>query len=208
MVYVLGIESTAHTFGVGIVKDGEIIASERDTYKPPSGGIIPREAALHHFRLAPTIIKNALDKAKIKLDDIDLFAYSQGPGIMNCLKVGYVVSSFLAKKYNKKLIGVNHCVGHIEIARKETGFEDPVMLYVSGGNTQVITFRDNRYIVFGETQDIGVGNLIDKFGRMIGLPFPAGPSIEKLAEKGRNYIEIPYSIKGIIQKYTNGICRR
>ena len=78
---VLGIESTAHTFGVGITDGKEILANEKDTYKPKQGGIIPREAADHHYKFAPNIIKSALDKASVKLKDIDIFAFSQGPGI-------------------------------------------------------------------------------------------------------------------------------
>ena len=196
-MYTLGIESTAHTFGVGITDDKKVIANERDTLRPSTGGIIPREAASHHYVFAPTILKNALDKAGLKLKDIDLFAFSQGPGIVPALKVGYQLSSFLSGKYGKKLVGVNHCIAHLEIARLYTGIEDPVMLYVSGGNTQIITYYNNTYIVFGETQDIGIGNLLDKTGRRMGIPFPAGPEIEKLALKSKKYIEMPYSIKGM-----------
>ncbi len=194
---VLGIESTAHTFGVGITDGKEILANEKDTYKPKQGGIIPREAADHHYKFAPNIIKSALDKASVKLKDIDIFVFSQGPGIYSPLKVSFQISNFLSQKYKKKLIGVNHCIAHLEIARKETGFEDPVMLYVSGGNTQIITFAEGHYRVFGETQDIGVGNLLDKFGRVMGISFPAGPEIEKYASKGKRYIPLPYSIKGM-----------
>ena len=196
-MYTLGIESTAHTFGIGISEDEKIIANERDTLKPSSGGIIPREAAMHHFKFAPEILKRALDKSGLKLKDIDLFAFSQGPGIIPALKVGAQFSAFLSKKYNKKLIGVNHCIAHLEIARLYTKLNDPVMLYVSGGNTQIITYYNGTYIVFGETQDIGVGNLIDKIGRRLNIPFPAGPKIEELARKRRHYIEMPYSIKGM-----------
>ncbi len=196
-MYTLGIESTAHTFGVGITDDSKVIANERDTLKPISGGIIPSEAASHHYRLAPSILKNALDKAGLKLKDIDLFAFSQGPGIIPALKVGQQLSMFISRKYKKKLIGVNHCIAHLEIARLYTGMQDPVMLYVSGGNTQIITYYDRSYIVFGETQDIGVGNLLDKVGRKMGIPFPAGPELERLALKKKKYIEMPYSIKGM-----------
>ncbi len=196
-MYTLGIESTAHTFGVGITENDRVIANERDTLKPLSGGIIPREAAAHHFRLAAEILGKALNKGGLRLKDIDLFAFSQGPGIIPSLKVGASLSSFLSKKYGKKLIGVNHCVAQLEIARLYTGLRDPIMLYVSGGNTQIITYYNKNYIVFGETQDIGIGNLLDKTGRRMGIPFPAGPEIEKLAEKGKHYIEMPYSIKGM-----------
>ena len=198
-MYVLGIESTAHTFGVGIVKDGEILANEKDAYKPETGGIIPIDAAKHHYALAAEITDRALKRAGILLNDIDLFAYSQGPGLLPCLKAGWLVTKFLAEKFKKKIVGVNHCVAHIEIARRVTGLEDPIMLYVSGGNTQIVTYDKGncKYVVFGETQDIGVGNLLDKTGRRFGLPFPAGPKIEELAKLGKKYITLPYSIKGM-----------
>lgn len=194
---VLGIESTAHTFGVGVVRDGDILANERDIYKPAAGGIIPAEAAAHHYQLASEIIERALKAAGIQLKDVDLFAFSQGPGLLPCLKVGSQVIKFLSAKYSKPLVGVNHCIAHIEIARRVTGLQDPVMLYVSGGNTQVITYENSRYTVFGETQDIGVGNLLDKTGRRLGMAFPAGPKIELLAKSGKNYVRMPYSIKGM-----------
>ncbi len=196
-MYVLGIESTAHTFGVGIVKDEEILSNERDVYSPKQGGIIPHEAASHHYRVAPEIIKNALQKAGISLNDIGLFAFSQGPGLLPCLKSGFQITAFLSNKFGKRMVGVNHCIAHIEIARKSTGLPDPLMLYVSGGNTQIITYADHRYIVFGETQDIGLGNMIDKIGRRMGLPFPAGPKIEQYAKDGKDYIKLPYTIKGM-----------
>lgn len=194
---VMGIESTAHTFGVGITDGRRILVNEKDTYKPERGGIIPREAADHHYRAAPDVIRSALDKAGVKMGDIDMFGFSQGPGIYAPLKVSFQISRFLSKKFKKKMIGVNHCIAHLEIARKETGFDDPVMLYASGGNTQIITFAGGYYRVFGETQDIGVGNLFDKFGRTLGLPFPAGPKIEQYGREGKKYIPMPYSIKGM-----------
>ena len=198
-MYVLGIESTAHTFGVGIVRDGEVLSNEKDVYKPETGGIIPTEAAKHHYALAAEITERALKRAGISLENIDLFAYSQGPGLLPSLKAGWMATRFLAEKFKKKIVGVNHCIAHIEIARMVTGFEDPVMLYVSGGNTQIVTYdKENRkYVVFGETQDIGVGNLLDKVGRKINLPFPAGPKIEELAKRGKKYLRLPYSIKGM-----------
>ncbi len=196
-MYVLGIESTAHTFGVGIVEDGEVLSNERDVYKPASGGIIPREAALHHYTLGPSILKAALKRAGVGIKEIDLFAFARGPGILSCLKTGAQMAAFLSAKYGRGVVGVNHCIAHIEIARKCSGFADPLMLYVSGGNTQIITFQNGRYVVFGETQDIGIGNLLDKVGRRLGIPFPAGPKIEEYAKAGKHYIKMPYSIKGM-----------
>jgi N6-L-threonylcarbamoyladenine synthase/protein kinase Bud32 len=102
----------------------------------------------------------------------------------------------LSKRIKKPLIGVNHCVAHIEVGRLTTKLNDPVTLYVSGANTQVIAFVSGKYRIFGETQDIGIGNALDKFGREANLEFPYGPKIEKLA-KGGNWIQLPYVVKGM-----------
>ncbi|MCD6403781.1 MAG: N(6)-L-threonylcarbamoyladenine synthase Kae1 [Nanoarchaeota archaeon] len=193
----LGIESTAHTFGVGIVDEEKVLANVWRSYKSESGGIHPREASEHHARLADQVLREALEKAGIGLRDVDLFSFSQGPGMGPCLRVGAVISRFLASKFRKPLVGVNHCIAHVEIGRWLTGAEDPVVLYVSGGNTQVIAFEGGKYRVFGETLDIGVGNLLDTFARYAGLPFPGGPFVEELAKKGRRYVELPYTVKGM-----------
>jgi N6-L-threonylcarbamoyladenine synthase/N6-L-threonylcarbamoyladenine synthase/protein kinase Bud32 len=103
----------------------------------------------------------------------------------------------LARTLDVPVIGVNHCVAHLEIGRGLTGCEDPALLYVSGGNTQVIAFARGRYRVFGETLDIGIGNMLDKFGREVGLSFPSGPRLEKLALKGEKLLPLPYSVKGM-----------
>ena len=193
----LGIESTAHTFGVGIVNSkGEILANIKDMYLPPKGwGIDPTKAKEHHIKLADKIIDDALKKAGIKKPD--LLAYSAGPGLPPTLLVGLKKIKELGLKWNIKIVPVCHCVAHIEIGRLITKFRDPVMLYVSGGNTQVIAFENGKYRVFGETEDIGLGNLFDSFGRTAGINFPAGPEIEKLAKESDKYIELPYSVKGM-----------
>ncbi len=195
MTIVLGIESTAHTFGVGIVKDGKIIANERDMYTTESGGIIPVDSANHHRKLAPEIYSRALEKSGIKENEIDAIAFSQGPGLPPCLLAGRDFARDLALKLNKPLVPVNHCVAHLEVGRI-TGAKDPVLLYCSGANTQIIAYASGKYRVFGETLDIGVGNFIDNFARYAGLGFPGGPKIEKEAIGGE-YIELPYSVKGM-----------
>jgi N6-L-threonylcarbamoyladenine synthase len=193
----LGIESTAHTFGVGLIKDKKILANELSIYRPKSGwGIIPLEAAKFHKSNADSIIEKAIEKAKIEISDIDIISFSQGPGLPPCLKVGMEKAKYLAKKYKKPLIPVNHCIAHIEIGRFLTNAKDPVTVYVSGGNTQILAFSEGRYRCFGETMDIGLGNALDKVGREIGLEFPAGPKIESLAKKGV-WIDLPYVVKGM-----------
>ena len=115
------------------------------------------------------------------------------------LAVGAFVSRTLSSLYNKPIVGVNHCIGHIEMGRLATAADNPTILYVSGGNTQVIAYSENRYRIFGETLDIAIGNCLDRFARLIGLsndPSP-GYNIEKMAKEGKKYIELPYVVKGM-----------
>lgn len=194
---ILGIECTAHTFGCGIAdSQGRIFSNINSEYIPTIGGIHPREAARHHLSVATTIIHNALKNAKIDVKEVDGFAISLGPGLGPCLRVGATITRALSLYYNKPLIPVNHCVAHIEIARLMCKVEDPLVVYISGGNTIISAFSNGRYRVFGETLDIALGNCLDVFARYAGLPHPGGPYIEKLALKGSRYIELPYVVKG------------
>jgi len=194
----LGIEGTAHTFGVGIVDESaNVLSNELAMYVPEEGGIHPREAANHHAEHAGSVIKRAMAQAEISKDDIDLIAFSQGPGLGPCLRTAATAGRALALSIGVPIVGVNHCIAHLEIGRALCKCQDPVLLYVSGGNTQVISYANGRYRVFGETLDIGLGNMLDKFGRERGMPFPAGPEIEKLASQGSEFIELPYSVKGM-----------
>ncbi len=194
----LGIESTAHTFGIGIADgSGKILSNAKDVYKPKEGyGIIPMEAAKHHSAVSEEALRKALNEAKIGLDEVDIIAYSAGPGLPPCLRAGAKFAETLALKLGKPLIPVNHCIAHIEIGKLASGARDPVTLYVSGGNTQVIAFAEGRYRVFGETLDVGIGNALDQFAREAGLDFPGGPKIEQLAREGR-YVRLPYTVKGM-----------
>lgn len=194
----LGIEGTAHTFGVGIVSSkGKILANALRMYKPSKGGIHPREAAQFHAANARAVLDEALNVAKVKMDDIDLVAFSQGPGLGPVLRTAATAARALAARFDVPIIGVNHCIAHVEIGRLTEGARDPVTLYVSGGNTQVIAFDAGRYRVFGETLDIPVGNCLDVFAREVGIPHPGGPNVERLAREGKNYIPLPYVVKGM-----------
>lgn len=199
----LGIESTAHTFGVGIVdSDGNVLADARDMFKPEIGkGMIPREASYHHTERGIEIIRDALNQAGLTLENIDVIAFAQGPGLPPCLKVGGVIARYLAMMKKKDLIGVNHPVAHIEIGRLTTGVNDPVTLFLSGGNTQVIAFAEGFYRIFGETVDVPVGNAFDVVARELKLKSPGGPEIEKLASGG-SYIKLPYSVKGMDMSFS------
>ncbi len=194
----LGIESSAYVFGVGIINEkGEILANEKFFFKPePGKGMIPREAAEAHAKNSVNVLKNALKKTSLNLKDIDIIAFTQGMGIPNNLRVGAALARFLAQKFNKPLIGVNHAIAHIEIGKLTTGAKDPIIVFLSGGNTQIIAFAEGRYRIFGETQDIAIGNAIDMFARELGFEMPGGPKIDELAKKGK-YIELPYVVKGM-----------
>jgi len=193
----LGIESTAHTFGAGIAtQGGKILANERAVFKTEEGGIKPQEAADFHVEHAVGTIQAALEKSGLGVKDIGLVSFAQGPGLGPALKIGAAAARAFSLIHNIPLIGINHCVAHIEIGRLITGAGMPVVVYASGGNTQIIAFQKERYAVFGETLDIGVGNLLDSFGRKLGLGFPAGPILDQWYFEGKNYIELPYSVKG------------
>lgn len=219
---VLGIESTAHTFGVGLVEADDlpgppphtspppigackVLANRTALYTPPplgekggtTGGIHPREAANHHAERAAGLLRDALEDAGLAPGDVDAVAFSQSPGMGPCLRTGATVARTLALTWGVPLAGVNHCVAHLEIGRTLCGVDDPLLLYASGGNTQVIAFSEGRYRVFGETLDVGVGNFLDKFARRMGLPFPGGPKVEALARDGSVLLELPYSVKGM-----------
>lgn len=193
----LGIESTAHTFGVAVLKGKKVLSNVYDTYRTEKGGIIPTEAAKHHEKLKNELILRALDHAKIKITDVDLIAYSKSPGLAPCLKVGMLTAKDLGNRLNKPVIGVNHCIAHLEIGRALTLAKDPVLLYASGANTQIIAYAAGKYRIFGETLDIGVGNFIDTFARSAGLGFPGGPKIAEYAKKSNKLVELPYSVKGM-----------
>lgn len=192
---IIGIETTAHTFGVGIVDKGKILANEKDAYTTESGGIIPMDAAAHHKEVSEKIWNGALEVAGVDEDKIEAIAISQAPGLPPCLAEGMKFAKKKAKDLDVPLVPVNHCVAHLEIG-KIVGAKDPVMLYASGANTQIIAYAEGKYRVFGETLDVGIGNFIDNFARYFDLGFPGGPKVEKLAKEGK-YIEVPYTIKGM-----------
>lgn len=194
----LGIETTAHTFGAGIVdSQGNVLANEKHTFTTQTGGIHPTKAKEHHLEHKDKIVELALQKANLTIKDIDLISFSQGPGISPCLIVGKNKSKELSLEHGIPLVGVNHCIAHLEIGKLKTKAKDPVLLYVSGANTQVIAYEGGKYRIFGETLDNGVGNFLDAFARHLGFGFPGGPQIEKLAKEGKQYIPLPYVVKGM-----------
>ena len=212
----IGLEGTAEKTGVGIVdSSGEILASVGKSLIPESGGIHPREAAEHHANNIVPLLKEALVESGLELKDMDLVAFSRGPGLGPALRTVATAARSLSLSLKVPIIGVNHCIGHVEIGRLTTGAVDPLTLYVSGGNSQIIAYDRGRYRVFGETLDIALGNCLDQFARQVNLGHPGGPRVEELALKSQNYLKLPYTVKGMdlsfsglltaaIRKYEDG----
>lgn len=194
---VLGIESTAHTFGASVIKDKEVLSNERKAFTTQSGGMILHKVSTHHTDNCDLVVKKALEVANVTIEDIELISFSQSPGLGNCLRVGAVAARSLALRYDKPIIGVNHCVAHLEVGKMQTDVQDPVLLYASGANTQVIALEGGKYRVFGETLDTGIGNFLDTLARNMALGFPGGPKIEMLAKESDKLIEQVYSVKGM-----------
>ncbi|MDH5449908.1 MAG: KEOPS complex N(6)-L-threonylcarbamoyladenine synthase Kae1 [Candidatus Bathyarchaeota archaeon] len=200
--YCLGIESTADDFGVGILSfKGRALANINSAYINPEGGIHPREASRHHAGIAGEVLSKAFHKAEIKPKEIAVVAFSQGPGLGPCLRTGATAARALSSYLNVPLVGVNHCVAHIEIGKLVSKAKDPVTLYVSGGNTIISAFDGGKYRVFGETLDIAVGNCLDVFARAAGLRqkegMPFGAMVENVASRGHSFVSLPYSVKGM-----------
>lgn len=204
--YVLGIEGSANKLGIGIVsEDGKVLANPRKTYvSPPGTGFLPKETADHHRSKIIALIKEALEIAGITIDQIGLICYTKGPGMAAPLSVGAVVARTLSLMLDVPIIGVNHCIAHIEMGRLVTKMKNPIVLYVSGSNSQVIAFVRGRYRIFGEAIDIAVGNCIDRFARLLNLsndPAP-GYNVEQLAKKGTRFVPLPYLVKGMDISFT------
>ncbi len=196
---VLGIESSAHTLGIGIVDNGLILANEKRMYKIGNAGILPMRAAALHTKNLHATLGRALKNAGIGIRDIEAVGYTKGPGLGPCLEVGMLAARSLAQRYGIPIFHVNHAVAHIEITSHMCKARDPLVLYVSGGNSQILAIVDEprkHYHVYGETFDIGVGNMLDNFARDAGFKRAWGSEVASAAQGG-NYISMPYTVKGM-----------
>lgn len=201
---VMGVESSAHTLGVGIVEDGKILANEKCMYKISDRGIIPSKVADFHAGNVRKTISAALKRAKLDFEDIEAVGYTKGPGIGSCLQVGQIAAKSISERFHIPLFPVNHAVAHIEITKHLFGLRDPLALYVSGGNSQILAAVAEpykHYHIYGETFDIGVGNMLDKFAREAKLNPAWGSTVAKAAVGG-SYITMPYTVKGMDFTFT------
>ncbi|KAI4918676.1 hypothetical protein J4E90_003063 [Alternaria incomplexa] len=202
----IGLEGSANKIGVGVISHPGpnqppiILANLRHTYvSPPGEGFLPKDTAIHHRAWVVRLIKQAVRQAGVKIEDIDCICYTKGPGMGAPLQSVALAARTISLLWGKPMVGVNHCVGHIEMGRSITRADNPVVLYVSGGNTQVIAYSAQRYRIFGETLDIAIGNCIDRFARTLMIPndpFP-GYNVEQLAKHGKNLVDLPYGVKGM-----------
>lgn len=224
----LGLEGSANKLGVGVILHPSpqhdspierpkhssppvrILSNLRHTYvSPPGSGFLPKDVAAHHRRWVVRLVKQAIKQAGITIDDIDCICFTKGPGMGAPLGAVAIAARMLATLWGKPLVGVNHCVGHIEMGRAITGAENPVVLYVSGGNTQIIAYSAQRYRIFGEALDIAVGNCLDRFARTLAIsndPAP-GYNIEQLAKKGKVLLDLPYAVKGMDVSFSGILAR-
>lgn len=194
---VLGVESSCDETAVSIVRDGKevlsnVVLSQIDIHKK-FGGVVPEVASRHHVYQVGVVFEEAFQKAGLKYNDIDLVAVTEGPGLIGSLLVGINAAKAFAYMFKKPLIGVHHLAGHIYANAIEHEMKFPaICLLVSGGNTELILMRDHfDFEILGETHDDAVGESYDKVARVIGLPYPGGPHVDRLAHEGKVNYKLP-----------------
>lgn len=195
---VLGIESSCDETSVAVVKNGrEVLSNVIDTQikiHEQFGGVVPEIASRNHIEAISRVTKLALEQANVKLENIDVIAPTYGPGLVGALLVGVSYGRGLAYALNKPLVGVNHLEGHISANYiTHSDLEPPFLcMLTSGGNTQIVYVKDYCDMeVLGRTRDDAIGEAFDKVARIIGLTYPGGPKIDKLAEQGKATINFP-----------------
>ncbi|HEX6594893.1 MAG TPA: tRNA (adenosine(37)-N6)-threonylcarbamoyltransferase complex transferase subunit TsaD [Bacillota bacterium] len=195
--HILGIETSCDETAAAIVKDGReiisnVVASQIKSHKR-FGGVVPEIASRHHVEQITVVLEETFEQARLTWDEIDAIAVTEGPGLVGALLIGVNAAKALAFAKHKPLIGVHHIAGHIYANRLEHEFQFPLLaLIVSGGHTELILMKKHGvYEVIGETLDDAAGEAFDKVARMLDLPYPGGPHIDRLATKGKEVIDFP-----------------
>ena len=199
--YILGIESSCDETSVSIVKNGTeeiatVISSQIDIHKD-FGGVVPEIASRHHVKNVTMVLEECMSKANMKMEDIDAIAITYGPGLIGSLLIGLETAKTLAFVYNKPLIPVHHIAGHIYANSLVKPMEFPLLaVVVSGGHTELIEMKDHyKFNKLGGTLDDAIGECYDKVARVIGLEYPGGPKIDKLAKVGKDTYQLPVPLK-------------
>ena len=197
-IIILGIESSCDETSVAVVKNGrEVLSNVINTQisiHELYGGVVPEIASRNHVENISPVMKEALKEANIKIDDVDGIACTYGPGLVGALLVGVSYAKALSYAANKPLIGVNHIQGHIAANYITYKSLNPpfLTLLISGGNTQLVLVKDyTEFEILGKTRDDAVGEAFDKIARVIGLGYPGGPKMDKLAQEGTPNIVLP-----------------
>lgn len=197
MAVILGIESSCDETAAAVVRDGReilssIVASQIESHKR-FGGVVPEIASRHHVEAVTLVVEEALTKAEMTMDDIDAVAITEGPGLVGALLIGISAAKALAFAHNKPLVPVHHIAGHIYSNRFVEDFKFPLLaLVASGGHTELVVMTEHgKYEVIGETRDDAVGEAYDKVARVLNLPYPGGPNIDKLAQTGEDTMKLP-----------------
>jgi N6-L-threonylcarbamoyladenine synthase len=196
MSKILAIESSCDETAVAITDDGKLLANVVATQisvHEKFGGVMPEIASRLHTENISVCLSEALDQAKLKLEDIDAFAVTRGPGLIGCLHVGLQAAKTLAMLYDKPLIPVHHLAGHIYANEYVGEFKFPMLcVVVSGGNTELVIMKDHMdFEIVGETKDDAVGECYDKVARVLGLPYPGGLPIDQHAKNGKHTYDLP-----------------
>ena len=201
MCKILAIESSCDETAVAIIEDGKLlsnIVSTQIEVHRKYGGVMPEIASRLHAENIGVVLKEALDTANVKLEDIDAFAVTRGPGLIGALHVGLQAAKTLAMLYKKPLIPVHHLAGHIYANEYVQELKFPLLaVVVSGGNSELVLMKDHlNFEIIGETRDDAIGECYDKVARVLGLPYPGGIPIDKLAKEGKHTYDLPIPLKG------------
>ncbi|WP_375004996.1 tRNA (adenosine(37)-N6)-threonylcarbamoyltransferase complex transferase subunit TsaD [Bacillus velezensis] len=196
-IYVLGIETSCDETAASVVKNGNeiisnVVASQIESHKR-FGGVVPEIASRHHVEQITLVIEEALSKAEMGFDDLDAIAVTEGPGLVGALLIGVNAAKALSFAHQIPLVGVHHIAGHIYANRLIGELQFPALaLVVSGGHTELVYMKEHgSFEVIGETLDDAAGEAYDKVARTMGLPYPGGPQIDKLAAVGTDSIPLP-----------------
>jgi len=201
MALILAIESSCDETAVAVIKDGKLlsnIVSTQIEVHQKYGGVMPEIASRLHAENISCVLQEAIDKSGIKLEDVDAFAVTRGPGLIGALHVGLQAAKTLAMLYKKPLIPVHHLCGHIYANEFNTSLSFPLLaVVVSGGNTELVLMKDHmQFEIIGETRDDAIGECYDKVARVLGLPYPGGIPIDKFAKEGKHTYNLPTPLKG------------
>lgn len=201
MATILAIESSCDETAVAIIRDGNllsnVVSTQIDVHRK-YGGVMPEIASRLHAENIAVVLQESLEQAKVTLDEIDAFAVTRGPGLIGALHVGLQAAKTLSMLYHKPLIPVHHLAGHIYANEFIAPLEFPLLaVVVSGGNTELVIMKDHlQFEIIGETRDDAIGECYDKVARVLGLPYPGGIPIDKLAKEGEHTYDLPTPLKG------------